>query len=493
MDTITSEPAAVVAAPIEKSVTATTAAAVQPITNGIVIATIEPQPKETEVVVNGHNGHAEDTVPATEVPVAAARVATEEVSAAPAVYSHPEVTANEPAPTYSHPEVKAEQAVPVYSHPEVVQAEAGSAFVPVEAVSAAAVEVAPIEAVILAAPAPIATPVATPVETTLAAPIAAPITAPIATPVATSIAAPVEVPAAATPPVVAATPGTIKLPEHVEVAIQNIATAENFSQFTINLSTGANVGDGFAGEITKVTLIGNRVINGVTYADSELVLVVKLPPENKVREMHGMKLFEREVFAYNELLPTFAKFQQDHGLKSGSAGFYNYPKCYYAHHDKALGQSVIIMEDIRERGFKMENKNKPVQYSHVKTVMEKLAEFHAISLAMKQQRPQEFARFKELKDVMGNDDPKAKEMGKMMLAGAGERALATLDDNEQVLKDKIRRILDIIPNESDRYLGENSEPYSVINHGDSWINNMMFKFEVSLNFGCFFGIFSQLA
>lgn len=268
----------------------------------------------------------------------------------------------------------------------------------------------------------------------------------------------------------------LKIPEYVEKAINDIATSQAFANISLALSRGCKLGDGFVGEIIKVTVSGTQNHSD----DSKLVLIVKLPPDSKIRrEALGMKLFKREVFIYNHVLPVFAKFQQDKGLKPGVKGFYSYPKCYFAHYDEERDESALIMEDIRDSGFKMENKNLPVQYSNAKTVMEKLAQLHGISLAMKDQQPEEFAKFKELRDVMSENQTMNKDLMEKMIKSSVEKAVATLGENEQKLKDKIIRVSDIAITEWERYFGENSEPYSVVNHGDCWINNMMFKYEVN--------------
>lgn len=503
MDTATSEPVAT--APIEKVAAVIAPAATEPITNGTITA-------ETVTIENGiTNGHHIEPITATsavetvvtvtapvadavEAPVAAARTAPVEPIAETVIAAESVVAAFEPtialvAATPIEPIIaEVPIAAPIaISTPEAIpiSAEVPIAFEPIVAevpIVISAPEVIPISAEVPVAfePIPISAPVHISAEVPVViepivaeVPIAAPI--PISAPVVT-----VEIPATAVEPAPAEPSTGIKIPAYVAKHINDIAIKEGFSNFTIDFGNGANHGDGFVGDIAKARIVGNRIANNITYADAELILIVKIPPENKVRrEEFGMRLFEREAYMYNEVLPALMRFQHDHGLRPGGAGFHAFPKCYLAHYDAERDESVIIMEDIREKGYKMESKFKTVQFPLAKTVMEKLAELHGISLAMKQQRPAEFARFKVLADVMSSNDPNQKKIMKMMINSGIQKAIETLDDHETVLKEKVRRVADLIPDESDRYLGENSEPYSVINHGDSWINNMMFKYEVS--------------
>lgn len=505
MDTATSEPVATV----EKVAAVIAPASAEPIANG----TVE------NGITNGHH-HDEPIAAASavetvvtvaepfEAPVAAVRtvpveaiaevvIAAEPITALPAVSPIEPIVAEVPIAVPESIPISAEVPVAfepivaevpiVISLPEIIpiSAEVPVAFEPIVAeVPVAAPAPIPISAEVPVAFEPIVAevPVAAPIPISAEVPVAfEPIVAevPIAAPI--PISAPI-VAAAPIEPAPADPSAGIRIPAYVAKHINDIAIKEGFSNFTIDVGNGANHGDGFVGDIAKARIVGNRTTNGITYADAELILIVKIPPENPVRrEEFGIKLFEREAYMYNEVLPALMRFQHERGLRPGGPGFHSFPKCYLAHFDAERDEAVIIMEDIREKGYKMESKFKTVQFPLAKTVMEKLAELHGISLAMKQQRPAEFARFKVLADVMASNDPNQKKMMKMMINTSIQKAIASLDDHETVLKEKVLRIADLIPEETDRYLGENSEPYSVINHGDSWINNMMFKYEVSSN------------
>lgn len=272
-------------------------------------------------------------------------------------------------------------------------------------------------------------------------------------------------------------PGTeFQVPLYAINALNRIAEEQGFTNYVINYDRGSNFGDGFVAEIVRAKISGSQLVKGAQ-EESELVLILKLPPDNKTRrEQMGMHAFEREVTVYNEILPMFQKFQLDKGLKPGQ-GFISFPKCYYASHDKEKDEAVIIMEDIRKQGFKMLNKYKTVDFTHATAVLETLAQFHGLSLAMKDQCPGIFEKFKGLKDVMA--EGMINDMMKSLVHTNCEKAILALEPHEENIKQKLRafseNIFDIIKSSTD---GESAEPYTVLNHGDCWINNIMFKYEV---------------
>ena len=269
-----------------------------------------------------------------------------------------------------------------------------------------------------------------------------------------------------------AKPAEVKLTEYMKECLDKVALAEGFQNYTFKMEAGSGVGDGFVGILFKITIIEND-------SDKQLDLVVKAPPDNMARRIDfgAMQMFEREVYVYNVVLPEFVKFQEDYHITK-SIGFFNFPKCYFAEFNTERDDSLIIMEDLRTTEHKMWDKFVPTNYEHTKLFVAALGRFHAVSFAMKQQRPEQFAKFKEMKDLM--TEKITSDQMVMMMHASIDRAVGTLHDNEQQEKNKILNVKDnfatIIRELVD---GDISEPYSIIGHGDCWSNNFMYKYQVS--------------
>lgn len=270
---------------------------------------------------------------------------------------------------------------------------------------------------------------------------------------------------------------TKQLPDYVISALFEIAEQQGFSRYVIELDNGCNDGDGFVGNLLKAAIIEDcEVQNENIIEKATLYLVVKLPPEETIRREYAMKLFAREVLIYNEILPAFEHFQFVHGIASNEM-FNLYPKCYWAYHNAGLDQSVIIMEDKRVSGYKMESKRIPINLAQTKIVMETLGQLHAISLAMKQQQPQVFEQFKKLGNVTASEHPGHKKMVKSMIINGVQRAVSTLSENEKELKNTIISVANDLANKYCIPFAL-AEPHCVLIHGDCWINNLMFKVRV---------------
>ena len=189
--------------------------------------------------------------------------------------------------------------------------------------------------------------------------------------------------------------------------------------------------------------------------------------------------FDRETFLYKEVHSTFYDFHKKKAIDP-EIEFSYVPRCYFAKYDMENKEIGLIMEDLKHLGYKMWNKANPVDFGHASLVMQSLGKFHALSLAMKNQDPEKFERFKVLPDVLA--PMFEKEMFAKMMDVQFEKAISALDDGEDFTRDLLLKY-------KGTYLSDlkfcadpaNAEPYAVVNHGDCWINNFMFHYKVNSN------------
>ncbi|XP_053697525.1 uncharacterized protein LOC128744497 [Sabethes cyaneus] len=262
-----------------------------------------------------------------------------------------------------------------------------------------------------------------------------------------------------------------KLPEYIQEGLRKVATEQGYTEGVcqFEFEEASKRGDGFMGDLFKVVISEKD--------HEELIVVCKTLPQNEARKMYTISLFHREVQAYNEVLPMLKKFQIEKGILEGDfQGFWSFPKSYYAYCDMSKMEGVIIMEDLREKKFRMWTKTEPVDYQHTRLVMEELGKLHAISFALKDQQPELFEQFKQLCDPLGRlIENEPRQTMKQMMNGSCERAISTLDEDDESSRMKMQPIRGVATDlyKSDTMASE-AEPYAVLGHGDCWVNNTMF-------------------
>lgn len=144
--------------------------------------------------------------------------------------------------------------------------------------------------------------------------------------------------------------------------------------------------------------------------------------------------------------------------------------CFYSH----SGPDFIVMEDLKEKGFKMAKRNLGLDMKHSMLVMRKIARHHASSAVLREKNPEIIHPFyesvynKEFKEPLDN------------LFGKGMKNLANEVEGwpdygnryGTKLHNLAGRISDLLIEIMERHDNE----FNALRHGDLWLNNMMFSY-----------------
>lgn len=265
----------------------------------------------------------------------------------------------------------------------------------------------------------------------------------------------------------------IKVTDYMRECLDKVAKDQGFQNYEIDVLHGSGIGDGFVGILFKVIIREKG-------EEKEMTVVLKTPPENHARRhaFGALDLFRREVYIYTEVLPAFVQFQEEKNIRLDTVGFANFPKCYFAEYNEEKDDAILIMEDLRLNGYKMWDKFVPTNFEHAKLLFIALGRLHAVSFAFKSQKPELFAKFKELNDFMS--EKVTDEAFSNMLNGMIDRAAGVYDDKDIKKRNralKLKENLGVVMKEL--VSPKLAEPFSVVGHGDCWSNNFMFQYKVS--------------
>ncbi|XP_054286743.1 uncharacterized protein LOC129002741 [Macrosteles quadrilineatus] len=208
-------------------------------------------------------------------------------------------------------------------------------------------------------------------------------------------------------------------------------------------------------------------------ANIKLPLVVKFEPvdENIRKELNTNVQFFNEIFMYGDLLPVINK---NYICENTFPTFY-YGVATIVDPDK----DVIIIEDLRPKGFKLTTEKVFLDIQHLQLAMEKLGRFHALSYVAKKDNPTKFYEMvAKLKETSW--DEMRPGWGDTTIRKCFHRAmdpLITAGKHEKVL----RRLLSRLDRPGGvvgfmKELVAPEEPTAVLCHGDFCRNNMLFKY-----------------
>lgn len=140
------------------------------------------------------------------------------------------------------------------------------------------------------------------------------------------------------------------------------------------------------------------------------------------------------------------------------------------------------MNDLQMESFYMPNRFEPLRLDYIIIAMHVFAKLHAVTLVLKDQCPEKLVEYKSLKDIFEQrkDDAQLNDYFESLK----EIALSCIDKETEFHYWNALNIYFKSGTFYELLLGllnsKTSEPYSVICHGDCWINNVMFKQEVNM-------------
>lgn len=211
--------------------------------------------------------------------------------------------------------------------------------------------------------------------------------------------------------------------------------------------------------------------NKITNEKLDVVLKKTLPSGSEGSRILLECLFFNEIHFYSTIWYEIENFQkQFHGGQQCD----NVPKFYGSSLEPF--KELFVMENLKKIGYAMYPRNGIFDEQVTKLLMEKYGRFHGVSAAFREINPKQYEGL--VKDLRESS---------MIVSNAGifidyiQRTVMMIMDlftNEDIKKKLERYVKNTVQIliKTLQYNGKNP----VVNHGDCWSSNMMFKFDVSI-------------
>ncbi|KOB77009.1 Uncharacterized protein OBRU01_04786 [Operophtera brumata] len=171
---------------------------------------------------------------------------------------------------------------------------------------------------------------------------------------------------------------------------------------------------GFKGPEARIENVGvagdNYIANVkrvvVTEDGKTFKMIAKLAPENQMMRFMAQieTLFRNEHTIYTDLLPKFVQLQRSAGVPEEE--LYRFAECYGSLAE--VPSEVILLEDLKESQYDILDRFKPLSTDNVKLVLKNFAIFHSLSYVLKHQEPETFAeiasKFGDMHSVIQQGD-----------------------------------------------------------------------------------------
>lgn len=252
--------------------------------------------------------------------------------------------------------------------------------------------------------------------------------------------------------------------------IKSVIENRGFKDNKVVIEPVGKAGDNYMANVKRIKVEDG---NGGSFN-----MVAKVAPQNEIQRKFGNteSVFRNEHVIYTKVLPKYTQLEKAYDIPSQDR--FRYPICYGST-DEAPNE-VIVLEDLNESNFKMLSRFEPLNNDCIRSLIRNFALLHSLGFALKYKEPKLFDEFKsELFDMWSNMDNM--EEGEALFKGMEINVIGILESN--YYKKAVQgAMMGSFHNFGKVSKNDMNSKYSIIQHGDAWTNNFLFKFDVSIKY-----------
>lgn len=171
-------------------------------------------------------------------------------------------------------------------------------------------------------------------------------------------------------------------------------------------------------------------------------------------------MYEKEIYMYSTILPTFHEMLQEECLA---------PTFYFSDDKHAM-----ILKDISKSGYRTCDRRLQLDFEHSVCVLKRLAKFHAVSVKMQKISPHILSDMmykSPLDDCFDSDDMRS-FFCERFASAFHEVEPEFVEERAEELNYYKGRFMGLVKQEME----VKRSSFNVLNHGDMWTNNILFKY-----------------
>ena len=160
--------------------------------------------------------------------------------------------------------------------------------------------------------------------------------------------------------------------ELLEKALKNVFADKTVKVIKFYTKLAVANGDNYTSDVFRI-LVDYRIENS---APKQISLIVKcmLEIQGVSQLLNEYKMFVKEKEIYSNILPKVSKMFNENFA----------PKCYYLMENPS---QIFVMEDLKESGFVVVDRQAGLDLEHCKLLIKKLAKYHAASMILAENEP----------------------------------------------------------------------------------------------------------
>ncbi|XP_070150093.1 uncharacterized protein [Polyergus mexicanus] len=251
----------------------------------------------------------------------------------------------------------------------------------------------------------------------------------------------------------------------MEKALRKSENDNSIQVIDIFSKPATNKGDNYTSDMIRVNVEYSRDQRGRKITEKKSVIVKIAPTIEGVRKdiIMQSRVFNTEISMMTDTLNKMNKLLEPKYRLSG--------KGMYVQSDNP---TLLVMEDLAPLGYRMACRQTGLDLSHCILAIQGLARFHATSIALCEKEPNQKQMY--VRGMFNSEHPP--EMRGFFLLGTTQLAKEIANwPGMKKYADKVAKLADKIYQIGIETCKFSEDEFNVINHGDCWVNNMMFKYD----------------
>ncbi|XP_054731375.1 uncharacterized protein LOC129239689 [Anastrepha obliqua] len=200
----------------------------------------------------------------------------------------------------------------------------------------------------------------------------------------------------------------------------------------------------------------------------ELSVVVKcIQPVEGIDFLDELKVFGKEKTTFEETLPMLSLFLEPGERFSGRL-----------YHSVKRPVNCLAFEDLNMSGYRIASRELGLDEKHARLVMKRIGQFHAISMHLAKKKP--FIRQLYNQGMLSRNALKPESFLLRFFTGNAKALLKLITkwSDFSNIADKLRNYVENLPDNLVRAQAPlPDDTFRVLNHGDLWVNNILFKYD----------------
>lgn len=261
----------------------------------------------------------------------------------------------------------------------------------------------------------------------------------------------------------------------MEKALRNGFEREKLKVLGMKVGAVAAPGDQYGSQMFRCYLtVKDDGDEGQENTESVSVVVKAIPDGVMGEALKSSLAFEREAEVLSKTMPAFSNILTKANPQEERLAARCY---YYENHPK----EIIVMEDLKVDNFRIGSRQEGLDMNHASLVLRALGKFHAASLVLDKEKPKALEIFKNSFWEETSTDL-LKQMFEIPLSVLAKDLLTwpNFEEREHYSR-KFSNLSQVTVEKILNLMKVNNSKLNVLIHGDSWVNNFMFRYDSSGN------------